>query len=152
VACPRCQQYAFPAPNRMMGGRVAQMHRAAPIARGRGISRHRPHRPECRRPTYPTSSSYVWIVGDRHLTVIQPNRPGVMREPVWFSGRINTVCIHVSVFRLTSTVSSKFLLLYCTHVPRRRSLSPYISTLYSDFPYIKPLYPTTPILYTFIIN
>jgi hypothetical protein len=37
-------------------------------------------------------------------------------------------------------------------VPRQRSLSPYISTLYSGSPYIKPLYPTTPIFYTFIIN
>jgi hypothetical protein len=90
VACPRCQQYAFPAPNRMMGGRVAwhrctgaQPHRAAPIARGRGISRHRPHRPECRRPTYPTSSSYVLIVGDRHLAVIQPNRPGPRCESLF---------------------------------------------------------------------
>jgi hypothetical protein len=48
--------------------------------------------------------------------------------------------------------SPKFLPLYLTHVPRQRSLSPYISTLYSGSPYIKPLYPTTPIFYTFIIN
>jgi hypothetical protein len=56
------------------------------------------------------------------------------------------------VFRLCSAVPSKFLPLYPTHVPRQRSLSPYISTLYSGSPYIKPLYPTTPIFYTFIIN
>jgi hypothetical protein len=54
--------------------------------------------------------------------------------------------------RLCSAVSPKFLPLYLTHVSRQRSLSPYISTLYSGSPYIKPLYPTTPIFYTFIIN
>jgi hypothetical protein len=37
-------------------------------------------------------------------------------------------------------------------VPRQQSLSPYISTLYSGSPYNNPLYPTTPILYTFLIN
>jgi hypothetical protein len=33
--------------------------------------------------------------------------------------------------RLSSTVTPKFLPLYPTHVPRQRSLSPYISTIYS---------------------
>jgi hypothetical protein len=54
--------------------------------------------------------------------------------------------------RLRSAVLPKFLPLYHTHVPRQCSLSPYIFTLYSGSPYIKPLYPTTPIFYTFIIN
>jgi hypothetical protein len=53
--------------------------------------------------------------------------------------------------RLSSAVPPKFLLLYLTHVPRQRSLSPYIST-YNGSPYINPLYPTTTILYTLIIN
>jgi hypothetical protein len=46
----------------------------------------------------------------------------------------------------------KFLSIYPTHVSRQRSLSLYISTLYSGSPYIKPLYSTTSILYTFIFN
>jgi hypothetical protein len=54
--------------------------------------------------------------------------------------------------RLASALPPKFLPLYLTHVPRQRSLSPYFSTLYSGSPYIKPLYPTTSILYTFIFN
>jgi hypothetical protein len=36
--------------------------------------------------------------------------------------------------RLSSTVSSKLLLLYPTFLPHQQSLFPYISTLYSDFP------------------
>ena len=51
--------------------------------------------------------------------------------------------------RLCSAVTPKFLPLYPTHVTRQRSLSLYISTLYSGFPYIKPLYPTTFIKYYF---
>jgi hypothetical protein len=52
--------------------------------------------------------------------------------------------------RLSSTVPPKFLPLYLTHVSRQRSLSPYISPLYSGSPYIKPLYPTTSIKYYFL--
>ena len=36
--------------------------------------------------------------------------------------------------RLSSAVTPKFLPLYPTHVPRQRSLPPYISTLYSGSP------------------
>jgi hypothetical protein len=54
--------------------------------------------------------------------------------------------------RLCSAVPSKFLPLYPTHVSRQHSLSPYIFTLYSGSPYIKPLYPTTQILYTFLFK
>jgi hypothetical protein len=48
----------------------------------------------------------------------------------------------VNPIRLCSTVPPKILPLYPTHVPRQRSLPPYISTLYSGSPYIKSLYPT----------
>jgi hypothetical protein len=43
------------------------------------------------------------------------------------------------LLRLCSAVSPKFLPLYPTYASRQRSLSPYISTLYSGSPYIKPL-------------
>jgi hypothetical protein len=56
---------------------------------------------------------------------------------------------HRNDLRLCSTVTPKFLPLYPTHVTRQRSLSLYISTLYSGSPYIKPLYPTTFIKYYF---
>jgi hypothetical protein len=55
-----------------------------------------------------------------------------------------------TAFRLSSTVPPKFFLLYLTHVSHQRSLSPYIFTLYSGSPYIKPLYPTTSIKYYFL--
>jgi hypothetical protein len=67
-------------------------------------------------------------------------------------------CTHIArllsryPLRLSSAVPPKFVPLYPTHVSRQQSLSPYISTLYSGSPYNNPLYPTTPILYTFLIN
>jgi hypothetical protein len=64
------------------------------------------------------------------------------------------VCNNIPEVRnewLNNHIRSEFPL-NLTHVPHQRSLSPYISTLYSGSPYIKPLYPTTPIFYTFIIN
>jgi hypothetical protein len=71
-----------------------------------------------------------------------PPSPGSYCKGLWFAQRL----------RLSSAVPPKFLPLYLTHVSHQRSLSPYIFTLYSGSPYIKPLYPTTPIFYTFIIN
>jgi hypothetical protein len=74
---------------------------------------------------------------------------------MWPLNRVGRT-LYILLLILFSTVLPKFLLLYLTHLPRQRSLSPYISTLYSGFPYIKPLYLTTFIkyylIYQFIIH
>jgi hypothetical protein len=86
-------------------GGMAQMHRgtAAQGRAHRSRSRYLPPPPTSARMPPPYVSYQLELRVDRwgpspRRNSAQSTRPQ-MREPVWFSGPINRVCIHVSVFR-----------------------------------------------------